>query len=286
MSNCLLAYPDRALTGTISGGSWTGLDRLQDDARGSLAQSADLSLASTQFTINLSAATDLKILAILDHNASMTAQIRVRIGNDNTFAENLFDSNWQPFWLAHYPQGGLPWGHPALWAGGPMPAEDYDAFPKCRYFVISDGYSISAQYVLVEINDAANPAGYFSLSRCILAPAWSPPINMEYGAQGGWDASLTNVTKSKGGVKFFEVNPKFRICNFTLDTTEAVGTAWLMEIQRKIGLDQELFFIFNPDDATMLEQSRSFLATMKALSAIEFPFFDRNTHAFQLEEKL
>jgi len=243
-------------------------------------------MAATKFMIDLGAQIDVRVLALLDHNASPDAKIRIQVSTAANFTQDLYDSGWQPFWLPHHPQGGLPWGHPSFWDGGSCPAEDLAQFPKCRYFQLTQDYSIVARYVLVWIDDQTNPAGHFELSRCVVAPAWQPPVNMAYGAKMGWDDSATTVSTSKGGVDHFGIAPKRRVCNFTLEAPTAVGVSWFMEMQRKLGVSQELFFVYDPDDATMLEQTRSFLATRKDLSPLELPYNDRSTDSFQLREKL
>lgn len=287
MSNCLFAFPDRTLNASlVSGGSWSGLERLQSDERHTVAQSADLTLDSTQYVVDLGQERDLRLIVLLDHNASLAGQVRVRVGNDPTFAETLYDSGWQPFWFTAYPQGGLMWGHPDLWDGGQVAGEDYAAFPKMRYFMLTDDYSIQARFYKVEIDDQTNPAGYFAISRSIAAPCWQPQVNMNYGAQVQWDGSATVLSTSKGGKDYYAENPMRRVCNFTLDVPEVVSSAMLLEFQRKLGISREFFFVFNPDDATMTEQQRSFLATFKTLSPIDFPYFERATNAFQIREKL
>jgi hypothetical protein len=311
MSNCLFAWPDYTINTTgnyfdssahasVSGGNWSGLNRLQDDALGTKANSVDLNPASTRFIVNLCNGdpVDVKVIALIGLNAQDGCQVRVRA---HSAAANIsfddidlpvraeymvFDSGVVDFWSPYYPQGSLPWGHPSLWDGGLVPLEDLINFPRCKYFVLPNEWAAQATFVMVEIFDQHNTEGHVSLSRCFVAPAWQPPLNMLYGAQMGWDDSATSVVTSRGGVDYFEENPKHRVCNFTLETTSPVARTWFSEMQRKLGKSKELFFIFDPDDVSMVEQTASFLAYMRNNNPFTFQFFDNANMQFQLKEKL
>jgi hypothetical protein len=288
MSNCILSYPDRTLTAIVSGGSWlTGdlsLASLKDPDIKKVARSTNLNTTSTTFQIDLGSVMDIRVVSLLGHNASKTAQVRIRAGAVSNFSDNLYDQT-KPFYFTMYPQGGLPWGHPNFWDGGTMPDDLIKNFPKQLIAVLTTDYSLQVRYLRFDISDTGNPDGYFELGRCFVAPAWQPSRNLLYGVTFGLETATTSV-ESRGGTEFFDVRAYRRVTQFTLSLNAAQGLAQVFEMQRRLGIHDELFFLRDPDDATMVEQLRSFLCTMKELSPIEDPYCDRSTASYKLREKL
>ena len=286
--NCILSYPDRTLTSVVSGGSWlTGdlsLDSLKDDDLNKVARSTDPSSASTTFTVDLGAVMDIRVVALLAHNASKTATVRIRAGAESNFSDNLYDQTL-PFYFTMYPQGGLPWGHPDFWTGGIMPDDLIAQFPKQLIAVLTTNYSLQVRYLRFDITDTGNPDGYFELGRCFVAPAWQPSRNLLYGVTFGLESKTTSE-ESRGGTEFFDIWAYRRTTQFTLSINQAQGLAQIFEMQRRLGIHDELFFLRDPDDATMVEQLRSFLCRMRELSAIESPYCDRSQVEYKLREKL
>jgi hypothetical protein len=290
MSNCILAYPDRTLAAaaTLSGGSWlTGelsLQSLKDADPKKVARTTNLNTNSTKFSIDLGAVMDIRCVYLLGHNASKPASVRIRAGAVSNFSDNLYDQTL-PFYFTLYPQGGLPWGHPDAWDGGTMPDDLIDNFPKQLLAVLTSDYSLQVRYLQFDVSDAGNPAGFFQLGRCFVAPAWQPSRNLLPTATFGLETATTSV-ESRGGSDFYDVRAYRRITNFTLSLNAAQGLAQVFEMQRRLGIHDELLFVRDPDDATMVEQLRSFLCTMRELSPIENPYCDRSTAAYRLREKL
>lgn len=286
--NCILSYPDRTLTAVLFGGSWLpgdlSLDSLRDQDPKKVARSTDLSTGSTTFTVDLGAVMDIRVVALLNHNASKTATVRIRAGAVSNFSDNMYDQT-KPFYFTLYPQGGLPWGHPDFWDGGTMPDDLIQNFPKQLIAVLTTDYSLRVRYLRFDITDTGNPDGYFELGRCFIAPAWQPSRNLLYGFNFGLETKTTS-TESRGGTDFFDLWAYRRVMQFTLDVNAAQGLAQIFMMQLRLGIHDELLFILNPEQTTMVEQLQWFLCTMKELSAIDYPYCDRNTAAYKLREKL
>lgn len=285
--NCLFAFPDRIVSTsqanvTLSGGAWTAefpLVNLQDSSQDRMhtaARSVDAAAASTQFVIDLGRARDIRVVSILGHNAGMDATIRLRGYSDAARTTLVHDTGLLEFWPEFYPPGNFWSGHMSEEDRGDWSPDFWHAFSANQ----------TARYWLVEISDTLNPDGYIQFSRCILAPAWEPPINLQYGHKVGFTGGAQEE-QSRGGVSYFDVLPLRRSQQFSinyLDPQVAIGTVF--EMQRRLGLHGELFFVFDPADSYLAMKQRSFLATMRQLSALEYPMFNSNTAAFELQEIL
>lgn len=83
----LFGYPNRSDDGTLSGGDWEStlpLTELQKPVLSDIARSTDATEANTQLENDLGQARWVRVVALLSHNLSPTATIRVRGTPDNT----------------------------------------------------------------------------------------------------------------------------------------------------------------------------------------------------------
>lgn len=216
------------------------------------------------------------------HNLSVSAQYRVRLSNDPTFASVTADSGWTAVWPAVYPSGTLPWGAPNWWNGA-YPADQIEAYTGTLVHVLSQ--TITARYIRVELSDAGNPDGFVQAGRAFAADGWQPLRNMTYGASLAWE-SRTEVQEALSGAEYFNLRTPVRVARFGLDAMsqdEAMATAF--EIQRAMGVEDELLFIWDPDD-TVHALRRRFLCRLRTLSPIENPGPDRWKAPFEVKELL
>lgn len=288
MSNCLLAYPDRTLSATITGGSFTTglpLSNLKTKLLIEKARTNNVLVGSTKWDINLGVTTHIRVVALINHNASKVATIRVRCSTVADFSTVVYDSGTVPMFGQMYPYNGLPYGHPDFFTGGSISDDAFAVIPKDYYFTVTSNYSIQAKYVRVEIVDTTNSAGYFELSRCIVAPAWEPGTNMQYGAVFGIDTGST-ADIAPGSPTYFDNKRGRRYVNFTLEVNEAQGLSFPLSIMQQLDISGELFFVFDPEDTTIMERQRSFLCSMRELSALEYANFDNNVVPYKLTEIL
>lgn len=144
---------------------------------------------------------------------------------------------------------------------------------------------VTARYWRVEVADTANPAGYIDLARLCICAGWQPTINFEYGAKLGLTDSTTH-TETDGGAVIHGVRPTRRtaMAQFSnLPEDEALASAF--DFQRLAGTSGQLFFVYDPTDTTHIWR-RSFLATLKELSALEAVPVSRYSVPFALVEEL
>jgi hypothetical protein len=204
---------------------------------------------------------------------------------DNVSVEEapIYDSSLLPVWLPFYPQGSLPWGHPALW-DGKISVEDQDGYQFDFIRAFPD--NVIARYGRIEINDPDNPAGYIEMARCIQAPAWQTPIGqgMQWGATVKW-ASEATKTRAPFGPRTVDETGKWRevTCTIRVDSRE-MAMAIMMEMQRRLGQAGELVFIFDPTADSQAMWQASFLCNMDELDPITFAGFSNTTAGFKLVE--
>lgn len=285
MANCMLGFPNRADQSVLSGGAWVStlpLQLLQTRVIGEVARTTDTALTNTQFTIDLGRSMKTQIIALRNHNLSITAQYRVTGSLTADFAVLAHDSGWSDVWPVIYPYGTLEWEDDNWWTG------KYTREEREGYTTELDHLLPAAKlgrYWRVELSDVGNPAGFVEIGRLFIGPAWQTKINMIYGASLGWETK-TEVQEAKSGAEYFAVRTPYRVKKFSLDymdQDEAFARAF--ELQRQAGVHQELIFIHDPDDKVH-SLRRRFMVRMRTLGAIEYPYNGINSTAFELKELL
>jgi hypothetical protein len=293
MANCLFSYPDRTLSatpahgGSISGGSWLSalsLSNLQNRLRSKVARSTNAANASTVINIDLGAAKPVRLIAILNHNASMNATVRVSLSALSAAGSELGQYTGLQFWPGYYPPSTpLEWEESEYWGGmlNDADAADYNPSPDF-WHVLSQ--SVNARYIKVEIFDSANPAGYFQLGRLWVGPGLQPEVNLDYGYGMVWKQDVLKA-KSLGGVDWFTVLSAGREISGTLaNLSYDEGMVMVFDRQRRLGLEGELFFVMDPDDTVLLFKQRAMLCRHADENPLLHPFFNRSSGSFQLVE--
>jgi len=275
MGNCLFCWPDRlqvsaSYTPILSGGSWSAslpLLNLQNLALSRKARSVDATTAATQFSVDLGVSRSIRAISIMRHNLSSAATVRVRGYSDAGHTTLVWDSTALSIWPEGYPT-----------------AEDKKRYQEDFHIILSASQSF--RYPLVEISDTANPAGYVELARCMFFPAFQPAVNMSYGAGLGLETD-TSKERSLAGTDFWDRKEPRRTVRFTLPVlSESEAFNDLLDLQWDRGIDREVLFVFNPDDAGLLLKKRTFLMTIRQLTAIEFPYGTNHTTGFEGGEVL
>ena len=286
----ILGFPNHAdatyYTVGLSGGSWVAglpLTNLRDERLAKVARSTDDALASTKFVIDMGVSRPILLFCIPRCNISRDGLIRIR-GSESAdgITAAVYDTGWVDVWTRIYVFGSLPWGHPSFW-DGKLAAEDAAYYDVA--FIHVAATEQTARYWSWEIDDTTNADTYVELSRLFMAPGWQPTINMQYGATFGVETDTT-AEKSLGGVEYYDRQAPRRTAKFVvgnLDEDEALANAF--EMQRTLGIDRQLYLVWDSDDTDNLHR-RSILATMRSLTPLEFPYFDAATAAFQLQEVL
>ena len=285
MANCMLGFPNRADQSVLSGGAYFStlpLQNLQTRVIGEVARTTNTALASTQFSIDFGRSVKVQVIALRNHNFSIAARYRIVGADVADFSTLLSDSGWADVWPVIYPFGTLEWEDDNWWSGKYTEEERAGYTTELDYLLPT---AKLARYWRIEIDDVGNTAGYVQMGRLFIGPAWQPKLNMIYGASLGWETK-TSVQEAKSGAEYFDIRIPYRVQRFTLDgmrQDEAFTRAF--EMQRQAGIHGEILFIQNPHD-TIHSLRRRFMARLRTLSPIEYPYFHINSAAFELKELL
>jgi hypothetical protein len=268
MKNVHLAFPNRIDPATLSGGSWLStlpLNNLKNPRLSRQARTVDATNASTKFVIDLGQARNVEVVALIAHNLSANAQVRIKANSTNSFTTPGFDSGWVEMWPEGFLSGGkLEWEDDNFWLGSLSEEAAAGYKTPFSYFLTA---SISYQYWQVEIDDAANPDGYFSLGRCFIGPVFVPTHNMSYGT-GLSVNDATAFETSLSGEEFYDTRQRYRTYAFSLDfLSEEEAYADILDMQRLMGTSGEIFVNGDPDDETN-KPRRSFLARLASTAPI------------------
>lgn len=284
MANALFGYNNRIDDATVSGGQWRAtmpLANLKNRRLRKFARSVNLDLASTQWSVDLGAEKLCRVFAFINHNLSLDAKVRIRAGLDPTFASNLFDTGWVDAWPAVYSTMSLSFDHPG-WFSGKFSEEERKGF----YWNVmkSADATIRIRYVMFEIDDQTNAAGYIQTSRCFVGEGHQLEINMDYGAAVGW-RDETGVQTSRSGAEFFDVRNPYRFATFTTGFMSKSEGMTVFDIQRRSGTHREITFQYDPAD---LQQSLrlSWCGRLEQLDPIAHPYPATHSTGWQVKESL
>lgn len=266
MTNILIGYANYVDSATLAGGSWASgnpLTNLKDGRLALVARSSNALTTSTVVTVDLGAAKKVRVVGLVNHNLSIGATVTVEGSSSSGFSPIGATSGAVPAW----PAGAV--------------AADTD-YPRPTVAVALDA---TYRYWRVSISNTANPAGYVQLGRLFIGDGWRPSINMQSGATLSLETD-TAVERSLGGAEFFGVKPLRRVMRFglpPLPVAEAYGSGF--EILRRSALHEEVFLI--PDESDTANRARrDFMGRLRTLSALEHPYGDAATAAFEVSELL
>lgn len=289
--NCMILFPNRAdpaagaLPGAVlNGGGWQlPLANLQTRRLSQVARSANLSPANTQMRVVMGAQREIKALALVRHNLTVTAQWRIKAWyDDQGEGSPTYDSGR----IDVYPSLGfteeLAWEDDNWWDGKPL-SEELEGYSQNAIHILP-AY-VSAPNWRIEIFDEANPAGYVEASRLYMAGGWQPSQNYAYGGSHRIETK-TVVEESLSGAEFFDRRAPYRVA--------AIGFEYLpeeeallkgLDLCRRAGVDGEVFWIASPDNPRTLTQT-SFIGRLRQLTGWEQVVFQRANIAFEIKELL
>ena len=274
MANCLFCYPDRTLGNSVvstslSGGSWSGslpLNNLKDAQVTKVARSASAAEAHTQFLIDLGTTRNTKLIALIYTNLSNVATFRFKVTQDSAGNNTAYDTGITlvPYTFVN--------------------SEDLIGWKPNIFFVLPDG--VSGRYVHVSLSDTTNASGFVEVGRCLVMSAWTPDVNIDFGSSIQY-AHNTTVESNIGGSRVYDRRQPVRVTIGKLNSlNKQEAHIAVLEMQRKLGIDQELFFVYDPDETDIYAQQRSYLATLEEISPLEDPYVDNHSWGFKLREVL
>ena len=269
MANILFGWPLASDAATLSGGAWTlPLTNLQLPALASVARSTTDANADTIINIDQGSALAVSVVALVRHNMRSAALWRVRLSTVSNFATNVYDTGWIAVWPVQWPVGVLPAGHPnaatRLLTDAQITALDP---PRDAVHVLSA--ETSARYIRIEMDDTTNSDTYVQIGRLVVAPRFQPTCNMAVGSEFGFDDGTT-VGRALSRARIYDVKPKGRSLSLSFENlpdTEALTV--LRDMMEQLGQSGHVYVVQDPADTELL-QRRSFLATLRALSAVRY----------------
>ena len=288
MSKVMFGYPNwfDATATVLSGGSWEAslpLANLQDERLSKVARSTDDSKASTIINVDMADQKYLYVFALPKHNLTINALIRVRLGNDDTFAADNYDTGWVKAYPVIYPADMPLWDDPGVWDGY-LAQDDYDRGNTFGWTHVLSAPT-NGRYVRIEIDDTANPDTYVDIGRVVLASGYQPVINFEVGAQLGWQTSSKSV-ESDGGAVFHDERSRRRVFNCVLaNQSEDEAMVHLFEIERLLGTSEQFYFIYDIADTVHIAR-RSFICTMEELSRLVIAYGSYMDQPVSIREEL
>lgn len=286
MQNLLLAYQNQTDKGTLSGGTWLAalpLVNLQDRQVQRVARSNGVTLAATKFDMDFGVVKTIGVVALVVHNMSTGAKVRILADDAADFATPTYNSGWVDVWPSGIiPQDLLEWEGDNFWLGT-LSNEARAGYQSPYIHVLAAPQTY--RYWRVEIDDTTNSDGYVHIGRLFMSPTWTPTINYNFGAtlhhQDG-----TKVETSLSGAEYYDVVGKPRYFNLTLEgltATEAYDRVFNM--QRLCGISGEILQIPDLDDTTRIP-ARAFVARLDGIQPIDNNVTDRFKTVLKLKELL
>lgn len=285
----MLAWPNRVDTAVLDGGGWAGsmpVTRMQNRILALRARTLDDDPANTWFRAALAIDYPVRVVALAHHNLSVLSRYRIRGASDSAFTSVLYDSDWLYAFEGMGPWGPadtwLEWEDDRFWLGGPV-AEQIDGYRQTLIHILPE--RVNARYWRIDLDDVGNTAGFIEIGRAFFADAWQPVYNLSTGVELGWN-SRTTVEEAAGGAEYFDRRQPYRTFRGALDVLqpdEALMGA--MELQRRMDVWGEVLFILKPNDPAYRRQ-QSFLARLRQLTPLEYPYFNIRRMAVELKEIL
>ena len=100
MANAIICYGNLIDSATLSGGDWSEtlpLANLQSRILSKVARSTDAAPASTVIAVDFGAARTLGVVALVNHNLTLAATVRVRAGSEADMISGVeYDSTAAP----------------------------------------------------------------------------------------------------------------------------------------------------------------------------------------------
>ena len=288
MANVSLAWPNLIDSTTVSGGSWMAAlpaVNVQNSRISKVARSTNTALASTILNIDQGVGSPVAIgcLALVVHNLSVSAKVRIRGDDAADFATPIYDSGWLDVWPAGVvPTELLEWEDDNFWlgtlsqnaiAGYRAPFTHYPQIPQ------------PLRYWRIEMDDTGNTDGWLQVGRVFIGRVWAPAHNMTYGMTFGY-ADATVSESSLTGEEFFDVRTRTREHKFDLGfLSKEEAYSYILNMQQQLGTSGELLISGDRDDVANTPRM-CFLGRMKSLSPITCPHYNIWTTSFEIKEIL
>lgn len=287
MANLILGFPNRVDGATLSGGAWVEakpLDNLKDRLLSRVARTIDVATGSTWFKLDFGRQRNIRIIALIAHNLSFSAKLRIRAANVADYSTTVYDLEsdvWGALVNADWNIDELEWENDNYWAGT-YTQEDFGGQTAVSSRILPE--SVNARYWRFDIKDTQNAAGFVDIGRLFIGDAFlHPRYNYAYGGSLGYETD-TVVEKSLGGAEFFDPRESLRVMRFDLPLmSDEEGFSQALELTRRAGIHKEIFVVADPDDNAFGPQ-RNFLGRLRQLNPLEQAMYQLNSMSFEIKE--
>lgn len=286
MSNILLAYQNRTDEAALSGGSWRAslpLANLQNRLVQRVARSSSAALVDTLLNVDFGAVKTVGVVALVVHNLSVGAKVRIRADDAADFVTPAYDSGWVDVWPSGLvPQDLLVWEEENFWLGT-LSAQARAGYQSPYIHVLSAPQTY--RYWRIELDDTTNSDGYVHIGRLFMSATWTPTINYNQGAELVYKDTTPTET-SLSGAEYFDVRGKAREFSFTLEgLTDTEAYDVVLQLQRVAGISGEILQIPDLDDTTRIP-ARAYVGRLVDLSPISNNTPDRFKVQLKIRETL
>jgi hypothetical protein len=285
MSNCVIAFNNKADSATLSAGSWAAglpLDNLLDSRVKKVARTTDDANASTKFEFLFTELTLVQMFLLANHNASLTSTFRLRLYGEDSPASELYDSGVVTTYpIGSKPQGTIPFGAPNWWTAKPT-YTDLAKYQRNLYHIVPG--AVHARFGIFELFDTANPDGYLQAGRLFLGDIFQPWQNMEHGA-AVQVKPRTITTRAIDGGRYFDVRRSDISFPFAMPRLQESEARRVVDLQATVDTSGEVFFLWDPEDKAYW-MGRSVFGQLAQLDPITHPQFGNYATAWQIEGTL
>ncbi|POZ49908.1 hypothetical protein [Methylovulum psychrotolerans] len=249
------------------------------------------STTADDFTLTVSfaglTARAIGVVAIAGHNLSRDATMQVKTYQGATL---LDDSGVLAVWP--YLHADDPFYTAHTFSAAIVDADRVaDLVTSCGYYLPGNA---AGNKVTITVSDSGNSTGYLEIGRVFVGELLSPDFNVEYGDVSYSRTDLSEINKSKRGVKFARQYRSMRVATTTfknLAEGEAVGG--VVAAQRVAGLVGEVLWSPGWPEYVVIDGAKAvssfwferfFLGNFTALDALTNPYLDAFSMALAVEE--
>lgn len=237
-------FPRRTDSFTFSGGNWNSLYPVTNLGLlplSQVARSFDLTTPSTVILGTASSVVSVGGIALVGHNGSASATIRVQAYSDS-FTTQVYDS-----------------GVVNMWVSAPSSAEVADTVPmRILRFTAAGAADLSVLTIRIDINDSVGGADYFQAGFCEIFSALDLTYNFSRGSEWGF-RWRSQPSEGPGGAIVVDdrIHPRVFRGAFNL-VTHSQAMSKFYEMQRQHRNHQPVVFAPLPDDTTQYHRLNMF----------------------------
>lgn len=271
-----LAWVNRAIGATASGGSWLSALPVGNVANRELAKVARSSTdatADTKIRLDFGAARTVRAFALVNHNLSSAATWLLKLGT-TTGASDVYSGSAVNAWQLS--------AFDATVAALGVDDATYQRSDYASIIVLPTSYS--ARHLTIEIDDTTNADGYVQVGMVFAGGLFVPEVNPVYGEPQHGHTDLSSGGQSESGAPSSTARRRLRTAHFLLPALTESEADIVHEMQRVAGLVDDVLYVPDTSDAAK-QQRYGFVGRMSEMRPIEYPYYARQAKGFALLER-